>query len=68
VPSIFPSTRVFSDESDLHIRYDVKDWTFSFSIGLSNEYSGLISFNVDWFDFLAVQGTYLPTPQLCTTV
>ena len=55
-PSIFPSTRVFSNESDLHIRWP-KDWSFSFSLSLSNEYSGLISFRIDWFDLLAVQGT-----------
>ena len=54
--SIFPSTRVFSSESVLHIRWP-KYWSFSFSISLSNEYSGLISFTIDWFDLLAVQGT-----------
>ena len=54
-PSIFPSTRVFSKESVLHIRWP-KYWSFSFSISLSNEYSGLISFRIDWFDLLAVQG------------
>ena len=53
-PSIFPSIRVFSNESALHIRWP-KYW--SFSISPSNEYSGLISFRVDWFDLLAVQGT-----------
>ena len=54
--SIFPSIRVFSIESALHIRWP-KHWSFSFSIGPSNEYSGLISFRSDWFDLLAVQGT-----------
>ena len=54
LPSIFPSIRVFSDESALHIRWP-KYWGFSFSISTSNEYSGLISFGIDWFDFLAVQ-------------
>ena len=54
-PSIFPSVRVFSNESVLHIRWP-KYWSFSFSIGPSNEYSGLISFRMDWLD-LAVQGT-----------
>ena len=54
-PSIFPSIRVFSIESTLHIRWP-KDWSFSFSISPSNEYSGLISFRIDWFDLLAVQG------------
>ena len=56
LPSIFPRIRVFSNESVLHIRWP-KDWSFSFSISLSNEYSGLISFRMDWLDFLAVQGT-----------
>ena len=55
-PSIFPSIRVFSSESVLHIRWP-KYWSFSFSISLSNEYSGLISFRMDWLDLLAVQGT-----------
>ena len=54
-PSIFPSIRVFSNESALHIRWP-KHWSFNFSISPSNEYSGLISFRVDWFDLLAVQG------------
>ena len=54
--SIFPSIRVFPNESALHIRWP-KYWTFSFGISLSNEYSGLISFRIDWFDLLAVQGT-----------
>ena len=55
LPSIFPSIRVFSNESVLHIRWP-KYWSFSFSISLSNEYSGLISFRMDWLDILAVQG------------
>ena len=55
-PSIFPSIRVFSSESALHIRWP-KYWSFSFSISPSNEYSGLISFRMDWLDFHAVQGT-----------
>ena len=56
LPSIFPSIRVFSNESVLRIRWP-KDWSFSFSISPSNEYSGLISLRVDWLDLLAVQGT-----------
>ena len=56
LPSIFPSIRVFSNESVLHIRWP-KYWSFSFSISPSNEYSGLTSFRIDWFDLLAVQGT-----------
>ena len=56
LPSIFHSTRVFSNESVLHIRWP-KYWTFSFSISPSSEYSGLISFRIDWFDLLAVQRT-----------
>ena len=55
-PSIFPTIRVFSDESVLHTRWP-KDWSFSFNINPSNEYSGLISFRIDWLDLLAVQGT-----------
>ena len=55
-PSIFPSIRVFSSESVLHIRWP-KYWSFSFSISPSNEYSGLISFSIDWFHLLEVQGT-----------
>ena len=56
LPSIFPSIRVFSNELALCIRWP-KYWSFSFSISPSNEYSGLISFRMDWFDLLAVQGT-----------
>ena len=56
LPSIFPSIRVFSNKSVLHIRWP-KYWSFSFSISPSNEYSGLISFRMDWLDLLAVQGT-----------
>ena len=56
LPSIFPSIRVFFSESILHIRWP-KYWSFSFNISPSNEYSGLISFNIDWFDLLAVQET-----------
>ena len=56
LPSIFPIIRVFSNELALRIRWP-KYWSFSFSISPSSEYSGLISFQIDWFDFLAVQGT-----------
>ena len=56
LPSIFPSIRVFSNESVLRIRWP-KYWSFSFNISPSNEYSGLISFRIDWLDLLAVQGT-----------
>ena len=56
LPLIFPSIRVFSNESVLHIWWP-KYWSFSFSISPSNEYSGLISFRIDWFDLLAFQGT-----------
>ena len=56
LPSIFPSIRVFSNESVLHIRWP-KYWSFSFSISPSSEYSRLISFRTDWLDLLAVQGT-----------
>ena len=55
LPSIFPSIWVFSNESVLHMRWP-KYWSFSFSISPSNEYSGLISFGMDWLDLLAVQG------------
>ena len=57
LPSIFPSIRVFSNESALCIRWP-KYWSFSFNINPSNEYSGLISFRIDWFDLLAVQGIF----------
>ena len=56
LPSIFPSIRVFSNESALRIRWP-KDWSFSFNISPSNEHPGLISFRMDWLDLLAVQGT-----------
>ena len=56
LPSIFPSIRVFSNESVLHIRWP-KYWSFSFNISPSNEYSGLISFRMDWLDLRAAQGT-----------
>ena len=56
LPSIFPTIRVFSNESALHIRWP-KYWSFSFGISPFNEYSGLISFRIDWLDLLAVQGT-----------
>ena len=64
LPSIFPSIRVFSNESILHIRWP-KYWSFSFSISPSNEHPGLISFRMDWFDLLAIHGTQesSPTPQ-----
>ena len=64
LPSIFPSIRVFSNESVLPIR-GPKYWSFSFSISLSSEYSGLTSFRIDWLDLLAVQRTLksTPTPQ-----
>ena len=57
LPSIFPSIRVFSNESVLHIRWP-NYWSFSFSISICNEYSGLIFFRIDWFDVLAVQGIF----------
>ena len=56
LPSVFPSIRVFSNESVLHIRWP-KYWSFSFNISSSNEYPGLISFRMDWLDLLALQGT-----------
>ena len=65
LPSVFPSIRVFYNESVFCISWP-KYWSFSFSIGLSNEYSGLISFRVDWLDLPGVQGTLqesVPTPQ-----
>ena len=54
LPSVFPSSRVFSSESALHIRWP-NYWSFSFNIGPSSEYSGLISFRIDWLDLLAIQ-------------
>ena len=60
LPSIFPSIRVLSNESPLHIRWP-KYWSFSFSISPSNEYPGLISFRMDWLDLLAVQRTLMTT-------
>ena len=62
LPSIFPSIRIFSNESALHIRWP-KYWSFSFSISPSKEHSGLISFRMDWLDLLAVQGTLKSLPQ-----
>ena len=62
LPSIIPSIRVFSNEAALHIRWP-KCWSFSLSISPSNEYSGLISFRMDWFDLLADQGTLKSLPQ-----
>ena len=56
LPSVFPSIRVFSSDLALHIRWP-KYWSFSFSISPTNEYSGLISFRIDWFDLLTFQGT-----------
>ena len=56
LPSVFPSIRIFSNELALHIRWP-KYWRFSFNISHSDEYSGLISFRIDWLDLLAVQGT-----------
>ena len=56
LPSVFPSIRVFSNDSALHSQWP-KHWSFSFSIHPSSKYSGLISFRIDWFDLLAVQGT-----------
>ena len=61
LPSIFPSISVFSNESALHIRWP-KYWSLSFSIRPSNKYSRLISFRIDWFDILAVQGTQESSP------
>ena len=63
LPSIFPSIRVFSSQSWALLRWP-KYWSFSFSISPSNEYSGLISFGIDWFDLLAVQGTLKSLLQL----
>ena len=68
LPSIFPSIRVFFNESVLHIRWPTY-WSFSFSISPSNEYSGLISFRMDWFDLFAVQGLvslgFMKVPNTC---
>ena len=66
LPSIFPSIRVFSTESVLCIRWP-KYWSFSFTISPSNKYSGLISFRIDWFDLLAVQGTLESLLQHCSS-
>ena len=69
LPSVFPSIRVFSNESTLPIRWP-KNWSFSFSISPSHEYSGLIFFRMDWFDLLAVQGILKessPAPQFENT-
>ena len=66
LPSIFPSIRVFSNESTLHIRWP-KYWSFSFSISPSNEHPGLISFRMDWLDLLAVQGTLKILLQHCSS-
>jgi len=65
LPSIFPSIRVFSSELALCIRWP-KYWSFNFSISPSNKYSGLISFRIDWFDLLAVQGTLNSLLQHCS--
>ena len=62
LPSIFPSIRVFSNKSALHIRWP-KYWSFSFNISPSNEHPGMISFRMDWLDLLAVQGTLNSLPQ-----
>ena len=64
LPSVFPSIRVFSNESVLCVRWP-EYWSFSFNIGPANEYSGLISFRIDWFDLLAVRETleFSPAPQ-----
>ena len=66
LPSVFPSIRVFSNESTLCIRWP-KYWSFSFSISPSNEHSGLISFRMDWLDLLAVQGTLKSLLQHCSS-
>ena len=66
LPSICPSIRVFSNESVLCIRWP-KDWSFSISISPSNEYSGLISFSINWFDLLTVQGTLKSLLQHCSS-
>ena len=66
LPSVFPSIRVFSNESALRIRWP-KYWSCSFSISPSNEHPGLISFRMDWLDLLAVQGTLKSLPQHCSS-
>ena len=66
LPSIFPSIRVFSNESILHIRWP-KNWSFHFNISPSNEYSGLIYFRTYWFDLLEIQGTLKSLLQHCTS-
>ena len=66
LPSVFPSIRVFSNESALCIRWP-KYWSFSFSLSPSSEYSGLISFRMDWFDLLIVQGTLSSLLQHCSS-
>ena len=66
LPSVFPSIRVFSNESVLHIRWP-KYWNFSFSISPSNDYSGLISLRIDWVDVLAVQGTLKSLLKHCSS-
>ena len=66
LPSIFPSIRVFSNESVLHIRWP-EYWNFSFSISPFNEYSGVISFKMDWLDLLAAQGTLKSLLQQCSS-
>ena len=65
LPSIFPSIRVFSNKSALHISWP-KYWSFSFSISLSNEYSGLISFRINWMDLLVIQETLKSLLQHCS--
>ena len=67
LPSIFPSIRVFASEATLRIRWP-KYWSFNFSISPSNEYSGLISFSMDWFDPIVVQGTLKRPPQYCKVI
>ena len=66
LPSIFPSIRVFSNESVLHIRWP-EYWNFSFSISPFNEYSGVISFKMDWLDLLVAQGTLKSLLQQCSS-
>ena len=66
LPSVFPSIRVFSNDSALRIRWP-KYWSFSFNISPSSEHSGLISFRMDWLDLLAVQGTLKSLLQYCTS-